>query len=221
MQGANSTANQTARQFNVMAALQTNIHLRNFTIVMAILVGINAVIASIINCLVILTFAKTKNIRSASNIFIVSLAFLDFIVGILMEPVYCLYLIANLTENIRLSPIMLRIYLYLFTPLAATSFLTITAITVDRFLAIKLHLRYLEVVTTQKAIFVTLYIWFSGIFWGTIYGLWKQKFVVRMIDNAWALVALSVDFYLMFRISREIYNQQQSTQSQNIDLPRL
>jgi len=104
-----------------------------------------------------------------------------------------------------------------------TSFLTITAITVDRFLALKLHLRYHQVVTTQKATFAAVCIWFCGIFWGSIYGQWKGKIVVRILDNTMALMILAIDFYLMFRIatvirrhSIQIFNQQQLSQPQGI-----
>lgn len=214
----NTTTKPPTPQFNLMSAMETNLHLRNFTIAMVVLTAISAILTSVVNFLVILTFSRTKNLLSSTNILILNLAVTDFIVGTFMQPIYCLHLGAMLSNNGHLSQLASRIYSGIFTPIVTVSFLTITAITGDRFLAIRLHLRYHQVVTTQKVLLVSILIWFAGIFWGVVYSQWKEKFAVRMVDNTFALLLLLANLYLMVQISRvirrhsnQIHTQQQST----------
>ncbi|XP_020917750.1 adenosine receptor A3-like [Exaiptasia diaphana] len=97
-----------------------------FIVSMIVINAFSGLLATVLNLLIIATFIKTPSLRTPSNILILSLAIADFGVGAFAEPSYSLVLLVN------------------------TSAVTITAITVDRFLALHLHLRYQELVTTKR-----------------------------------------------------------------------
>ncbi|KXJ19319.1 Ocellar opsin [Exaiptasia diaphana] len=59
----------------------------------------SGLLATVLNLLVIMTFVKTPSLRTPSNILILSLAITDFCVGALVQPVYCAYLFADMTNN--------------------------------------------------------------------------------------------------------------------------
>jgi len=106
---------------------------------------ISSILASVLNFLIILTFVKTTSLRTPSNILVLSLAISDFGIGVLMQPAYCWSLFAMFTNNASLLATSSKIFEVSFNLLIHGSFLTITAITIDRFLAIHLPLMYQEI----------------------------------------------------------------------------
>ncbi|XP_028512703.1 adrenocorticotropic hormone receptor-like [Exaiptasia diaphana] len=209
--------------------LKTNLHLRDYTSAMIGVNAISAVCTSVLNFLVILTFAKNRTLQSTSaNILILCLSIADFIVGSFMQPVHCIHLTAMLNNNVKLSETTSRIYLQIFTPLVSTSFFTITAITADRFLAVRLHLRYKELVTTRKTYVVCMIIFGISFTWGIGSIYWTKTLAVRMIDNTVALFLIILNLCLMGKISKvvrrhskRIHSQRQTTQQTGINIPRF
>lgn len=113
------------------------------------------------NVLIILTIWKTSSLHTASNILLVNLAVSDFAVGLVGHPLFVSALLVGMSSFSRK---FWEAFSILTSFLCGASFFTITAIGVDRLLALKLHLRYQALVTPCRIIRVIISIWaVSGI----------------------------------------------------------
>ena len=106
------------------------------------------------NALILSAIFRTPSLRSPSTIFLCSLAVSDLLVGLVVQPVY----IANeLTSSNSLLHRSANIVLGIA---CSVSLFTMTAISVDRFLALRYHMRYPTLMTEKRAICTTVTIWF-------------------------------------------------------------
>ncbi|XP_031565801.1 adenosine receptor A2b-like [Actinia tenebrosa] len=190
---------------------------------------INAVLAFISSCnnfVIIYTIARTASIQVPSNILVLGLAISDFGVGILAQPAYSIFKFFEMKRFVSLYCTFGLVNSYSNWTLAPVSFFTITAITVDRFLAVHLHLRYLELVTVRKYGILLGYIWVMSVVICTcrmqlshmsfirVVGVFSLVFLITL--NLFFLVKI---FQVIRRHSIQIHAQQQSVQ-QSIDMPR-
>ena len=88
------------------------------------------------NALVLVTILRTPSIRSPSVIFLCNLAVSDLLVGLVVEPAY----IAE--QIVRTVTVPQKAVKTMGFAGCSVSLWTITAITVDRFLALHYHLQY-------------------------------------------------------------------------------
>ena len=135
----------------------------NFKIAICITNAFLSLTALLGNSAILITFWKTSSLHSAANILLRSLAVSDLAVGLLVQP----FDIANTISGIYAFYFAVTI---LGPFLTIASFFTITAIAVDRLLALQLHLRYHAVVTPFRVTWIVVFIWvFAGIFASTKY----------------------------------------------------
>jgi len=92
------------------------------------------------NALVLAAIIRTPSIRSTHMIMLCSLAVSDFLVGLVAQPIY-------IVERLTKDRCVKYVSLMMGYSLCGVSFLTIAAITVDRFLALHYHMRYATLVT--------------------------------------------------------------------------
>lgn len=123
--------------------------------------AINAVFsltAVFANALVIASIWRAPSLRAPIYYLLFGLAVSDFGVGFLAQPFYVLYKVAGLYKRSHLSCVAGISFAFISNQLSGVSFLTVTLISLDRVLALYLHLRYNEVLTLQRvklALFVT------------------------------------------------------------------
>ena len=123
---------------------------------------INAVcspFAVVANFLVVLVIVRKVAPHTPSNVLLASLACSDLMVGMVVQPCYVVF---RLYENIShlVPPCLLRIvYSESFWVCYGVSFLTLSAISIERYIALHLHLRYKELVTTQRVLIMAVIIW--------------------------------------------------------------
>ncbi|XP_020917714.1 beta-4C adrenergic receptor-like [Exaiptasia diaphana] len=162
----------------------------------------SGVLATILNLLIIVTFVKTPSLRTAPNILILSLAITDFSVGVLVQPVHCTFLFSHMTNNTAVYESVFEVLNPILVILILASILTITAITVDRFLAVHLHLRYQELVTKKRISIVVIMIWTFSVLWTCLLLLLtKMTIVIVHIDNFLFLSLLLMNIALVLKIS--------------------
>ena len=105
------------------------------------------------NALVLFAILRTPSIRSPSVIFLCNLAVSDLLVGLVVQPAY-------ITEQIvRTVPALSEAVGAMGISGCGVSLSTMTAITVDRFLALHYHLQYPNLMTTSRAIYTIVTIW--------------------------------------------------------------
>ena len=117
--------------------------------------------AMVLNIITVQALRKISSFPKPLKTLLLSLAVSDLGVGLLVHPLYIARLIMNIEQSANKR---LRYTVYtaqrLFTfLLCAASFLSIIALTVDRFLAIHLHLRYQELVTHKRVVAVVISVW--------------------------------------------------------------
>ena len=115
------------------------------------------------NALVLGAIMRTPSIRSTPHmIMLCSLAVSDFLVGLIVEPIFVAH---QLTGDHYVSHVSVMMGFFL----CVVSLMTITAITVDRFLALHYHMRYATLVTESRVKYTLTIINFL-LLW---FGFWK------------------------------------------------
>ena len=122
------------------------------TIAAAVLNFISSFIATTANFLVMWAIRRTPSLHTPSAVFLFTLALSDFVVGIYVQPLCAAHLLATLTHNLSLFCTTGAMLYPVGTYLAIYSFMAIAAVTVDRYLALVLHLRYAAIITISRVI---------------------------------------------------------------------
>ena len=111
------------------------------------------------NALVLAAILRTPSLRSVpSTIFLCSLAITDFLVRLVVQPVYIAIELRHLTGEFIFKAIV-----SMSTCLCGVSLATITAISVDRLLALHYHMTYPNLMTTKRALHASASLWFVSI----------------------------------------------------------
>ena len=113
-----------------------------------------------LNILTIYAIRKTPSLPKTLKTLHLSLAVSDLGVGLLVQPLYIIFMV----NPPQLTEFTLTVYDILTLIFVHASFLTVVAISVDRFLAIHLHLRYQELATHKRVVAVMISIWISSVF---------------------------------------------------------
>ena len=130
------------------------------TIIFCCLHGFSAFTTLIGNLLVLIAIYKTRRLRTLSNIFVASLAFADFVVGLTIGPLN----IAAVSLRVWVSDHILykmENFMWIQT-LVATTF-SLSAVSVDRYYAVTSVVRYRTVMTEEKCYAAVCLIWFLSI----------------------------------------------------------
>ena len=120
---------------------------------------LSAMIALIGNSIVILALLKTTSLHPPSKVFLGSLALTDLFVGVVSQPFYVMILLLRGKICLYIQ-IIAVISINLF---GGASLLTVTAISVDRLLALKMMLRYKQVVTSRRTRFTVAIFWLVSV----------------------------------------------------------
>jgi len=132
------------------------------TITNCVLNSLLSYIAIMLNMATIHAVRKTSSLPKTLKPLLLSLAVSDVGVGLFVQTFYTLFLILWLQQkNLDCTKYMaLNIISHIFS---SASFLGVVAVSVDRFLAIHLHLRYQELVTHKVVVAVVISIWVLSI----------------------------------------------------------
>ena len=167
----------------------------------------------LVNALVLAAIKRTPSIRSTSMNFLCSLAVSDFLVGVIGQPIYIGDL---LTQNSSISHLSIMVGFSVCT----VSLLTITAISVDRLLAVHYHLRYPTLVTNSRVNYILALIW-SISFVVSGFNLWSKRIYHLLVAPViFICLIISTCCYIrIYQIVRRhqsvIQAQQRSVQSNN------
>ena len=117
--------------------------------------------AIVLNIITIQALRKTSSLSKTLKTLLLSLAVSDLGVGLLVQPLYVATLVMNIEQNSNNTAYYTinKAYAIPKKLLVLASHLGVFALTVDRFLAIHLHLRYQELVTYKRVIAVVSSVW--------------------------------------------------------------
>ena len=100
-----------------------------------------------------LTIRRTPRLHSPSNVLLAGLALSDPSGGVFYQLTRIVAILRPRTSMMKNYALTLMSLIYLFTKF---SLLTLTAISVDRYLALRLHLRFEELVPVKKVVIALL-----------------------------------------------------------------
>ena len=109
-----------------------------------------AVPATFGNAVTILLIWKTPSLQYPSNVLISLLACSDFFVGTIVHPTFVVAYVALLRKEITKHCITLLVSDVFAWIFGSASFLTLTLISLDKYIALYYSLRYKDIVTTKR-----------------------------------------------------------------------
>ena len=128
--------------------------------------AILSVLAIVGNTSILWALTKcSSTLRSPSKALLFSLALSDLAVGALVQPFYVLYKAAEINDNFRLFCIAGIGFHLSANIFSAVSFLTVTAIALDRLLALHLQKTYNATVSLRRVQIVLCLLWSSTSPW--------------------------------------------------------
>ena len=137
--------------------------LRSTSIICCVLSSILSCTTIVLNIITIYAIRKTSLLSNTLKTFLLSLAVSDVGVGLVVQPFFTSILVRVLQHSIPGCPTY-RAFDVISHVFSGASFFGVIAISVDRFLAIHIHLRYQELVTHRRVIAVVMSMWLLSFF---------------------------------------------------------
>lgn len=172
------------------------------------------------NSAILITIWKTSPLHLSANVLLVCLAVSDLAVSLVSQPLSI--------ANVLSQKAILKLLVGILVPFLNTaSFMTVTAIGVDRFLVLQLHLRYKAQVTVFRAAWAVVFIWlFSGISGTT--NLWISAGLCETLSSA-TIVSLLVGNFVVYlkiylivrRHHKQIQQQRQAINPNTLNVKRF
>ena len=172
--------------------------------------------AFMLNIVTIYALHKTSTMPNTLKTLLLSLACSDVAVGLFSQPLYTFFLINWLRlDNPSCNAKQVRTISN--TLFSGASFLGVVAVSVDRFLAVHLHLRYQELVTHRRVVIVVIVIWVYNAFLSLmiLWGPLGTLDVVGMINFVFSFIITLVVYIRIYLTMRRHKNHIQSMQIRN------
>lgn len=164
------------------------------------------------NTLVLVALLRTPSIHSPSMIMLGSLAFSDLLVGFIAQPLYIADELKSLTMQ---EPLLYRLSAMIGFFVCGVSLGIITAISVDRFLALDFHMRYAVIVTKTRVKYTVGIIWLM-VFLSLGFYLWN-KYIFHLMAGILSVICIMICTFSYIRIyfiarrhQLQIHTQQQA-----------
>lgn len=163
------------------------------------------------NALVLAAVKRTPSIHLPSMNLLCSLAVSDLLVGLIVQPLYIANTLTNI-HSLRLVAGMMAFFV------CGVSLDTITAISVDRLIALLYHLRYASLVTNSRVRYTVVMIWLINVVSSGCY-LWKKRecHLVVAVITVICLIISTCSYFKIYRIvchhQSQIHAQQQAAHS--------
>ena len=154
--------------------------------------------AIMLNIATIHAVRKTSSLPKTLKTLLLSLAVSDVGVGLLVQPFYASFFIKWLHENNPGCSTHSAFY-FVGHIFSSASFFGVMAVSVDRFLAIHLHLRYQELVTHKCVVAVVILIWLMSAFL-SLMTLWVSFDIRNLISALLGVVGLLLTMLVYIRI---------------------
>ena len=183
--------------------------------------------AVIFNTVAILALRRTLSLSKNFKILLLNLAVADAGVGLIAQPLNLAFLIADIeNHNLKYRWEINKIYQSTNNLLCVASFLGVTAVAADRFLAVYLHLRYEELVTNKRVASAVTAVWTVGVIIALL-RVWNLT-IGFVIIATFLMICLTVIALFYFKLhlvvkyhTEQIMAQQIQCRENNEELERL
>ncbi|XP_078348531.1 beta-4C adrenergic receptor-like [Oculina patagonica] len=177
--------------------------------------------AIMLNILTIHALRKTSSLPKPLKTLLLSLAVSDLGVGLLVQPLYLAKVAMQLQQNTKHNAFysVHKVYVFVASIFVRASFFIVVAISVDRFLAIHLHLRCQELVTRKRVVAVVISIWVLSVFI-PIMRFWisaEVSLVVVAVMFGLCFISTTIIYCNIYFTVRRHTNQIQALQVQQVE----
>ena len=159
------------------------------------------------NVLTLVAVWKTPSLQTPTNVLLSGLAVSDLGIGLFAQPGFVVSLTARFIPLFNVwcpAFILMSSTSYL---LITISFFTVTALSVERLLALQLHLRFQELVTNARVLLVLTIIWLTGVL-TQILRITVTVLVFGCFTVSWVIVLTGVNIYCYRKIYRIVRRHQ-------------
>ena len=230
MATSNSSGDGTPKPLHQLicsAAVTVGIpHPLTFLAAMNILLSI---IAFLGNALILVALHKESSLHPPSKLLFRCLAITDLLVGLIAQPIYAAYEISLLNERWDVCYYTFASSLIAGYILCGVSLPTLSAISVDRLLALLLRLRYRQVVTLKRAFVALITFWAMSIFAAAIYFFnylitLSYCYILVSLCLTVSIVSYSKIFYTFHhhqhQVQDHVHSQQQPSLTNPLNIAR-
>ena len=149
------------------------------------------------NTVVLAAILRTPSLRSPSTVFLCSLALSDLLVGLVVQPVYIANAVTGMTY-------MQKTMATMAFAASGVSLFTMTAIAVDRFLALHYHMRYPNLMTTGRATYLSATLWIAALLLSFSHHWSDQAYLVTVaVSIITCLLTCTACYIKIYRIVRQ------------------
>ena len=170
--------------------------------------------AIMLNIVTIHAIRKTPSLPKTLKTLLLSLAVSDIGVGLLVQPLYSSVLVKGLQQN-NPGCNMAKAFYVVAHLFFNSSFSNVVAVSVDRFLAIHLHLRYQELVTHKRVVAVVIFIWVLSVFVSFLV-FWVPLDIYSLLISVIGVVGLLVTAMVYFRVYFAVRRHKNQIQVQQV-----
>ena len=215
-----STAEYLFCSSDVIAGIQD--HLTALAVLNAFL----SITAFLGNALILVALRKESSLHPPSKVLLSNLAATDLCVGLILQPLAVVLYMSAVDENWKICRYALVLLSVTANILYLVSLLTLTAISVDRLLALLLGLRYRQVVTLKRAYLIVVAFWIVSTVFATMQFL--NVFIIigcMIVVFVFCLVTSTFSYTKIFLTLRHRQNQvqdhvQQPSQTNQLNIAR-
>jgi len=206
--------------------LSVNLERTHNTVVASILTSILNVLFSLLtstgNVIILRVIWKKQELHSPSFVLLSGLAASDLIVGLVCQPSFVAYHIAELTDDFDAYCALRIIQSISSYTTIGVSLATLSGISIDRLLALTLHLRYNGLVTIRKIMLTAVVVWVVSTSVVLLRFWISNWFVVpvAVLLITFLITALSTwkIFQIVRRHQRQISQQQRIAQRRDVNV---
>ena len=171
------------------------------------------------NFLIVFIIGKTQELRSPPFILLGCLAVSDLFVGLVCQPLYAAHKIVELEENFAVFCELKIVQFLSGWTTTGVSFFILATVSIDRLLALTLHLRYNAIVTVPR-VFQTMFV------------LWMFVTVIVLLrfwmTNKWFFIPIGLGFLFFsvimassWKIFRIVRRHQHQVKDQDMAVSHL
>ena len=173
--------------------------------------------AIMLNIVTIHAIRKTSSLPDTLKTLLLNLAVSDIGVGLFVQPFYTSLLVKWLRQN---NPGCQTYMVFVITTSSfyQASFFGVVALSIDRFLAIHLHLRYQELVTHKRVVVVVILLWVMSAFL-LLTSVWipvDNFLLVKLVLGVLGLVLTTVAYVRVYLAVRHHKGEIQALQVQQV-----
>ena len=171
------------------------------------------VVTFVANTTILLAIKKTRDLHTPSFVLLGSLAASDLLVGLVCQPLFLAFKVAELERNLSAYCWLRLLQSRTAWTTSGVSLVTVAAVSVDRLLALTLHLRYHTLVTVPRVLQITFLFWILSIILNVVLTFWMTNvwLFMPMVIFFLAFIAITIStlkiFQTVLRHQRQINDQ--------------